>query len=108
MKVVRSDEHCATLLRAIAEPTRMSIVRALFGREQCVGDLCASLELEQHFVSRHLAVLRKARVVETRREAQRVVYRLTAAMKKSVRDGQGAIDLGCCELRFRDIQRGTV
>ena len=103
MNAARDDEQCATLLRAIAEPTRMSIVRALFDREQCVGDLCETLGIAQHFASRHLAVLRTAGVVETRRDAQRVVYRLAPELKKSVRDGQGAIDLGCCQLRFRPL-----
>jgi ArsR family transcriptional regulator len=96
----RSDEQCAALLRAIAEPTRMSIVRVLFDEERSVGDLCEELGLAQHFASRHLAVLRNAGVVTARREAQRMLYRVSPEMRR--RRGQdGVIDFGCCRLELK-------
>jgi DNA-binding transcriptional ArsR family regulator len=68
-----------TTFRALAEPTRARLVLALLGGECPVGDLVALLEAPQSTVSRHLAVLRAAGLVASRREANRVHYRLANA-----------------------------
>ncbi len=47
--------------------------------EICVCDLMRVLDLPQAKVSRHLAYLRRAGLVETRREGQWVQYRLSPA-----------------------------
>ena len=72
-------ERVCTLFRALSDPTRLRLVLALTGREQTVGELVEALEQPQSTVSRHLALLRQSRVVQTRREAARVHYRLEDA-----------------------------
>lgn len=66
----------ATVLQAIAEPTRLRILDAVRGGECSVGDLVERVGMHQPGVSRHLKVLRDAGLVEVRREAQRRLYRL--------------------------------
>ena len=53
----------------------MNLLRG--GGETCVCDLIAVLDLPQAKVSRHLAYLRRAGLVDTRREGQWVHYRLS-------------------------------
>lgn len=60
----------------IAEPTRRDILDLLRDGERPVGELVDALHLSQPLVSKHLRVLRDARLVEVRAEAQRRLYRI--------------------------------
>src|SRR5688500_4693253 len=62
-------------LRAIAHPTRLSILRAVCTREQTVSELASSLRLRQPATSQHLLALRRAKLVVVRAEANRRYYR---------------------------------
>ena len=64
------------LLLTIAEPTRLRILNCLAAAPLFVSDLQAVLDLPQPTVSRHLTVLKKARVVRDTPIAQYVLYRL--------------------------------
>jgi ArsR family transcriptional regulator len=64
------------LLLTLAEPTRLRIVNCLAAAPLFVSDLQAVLDLPQPTVSRHLTVLKKARVVRDTPIAQFVLYRL--------------------------------
>jgi ArsR family transcriptional regulator, arsenate/arsenite/antimonite-responsive transcriptional repressor len=66
----------ARLLKAVADGTRLRIVALLCQGELCVCHLQAALALSQPNVSRHLAILRAAGVVEARRDGGWVHYRL--------------------------------
>jgi DNA-binding transcriptional ArsR family regulator len=63
-------------LRALADPSRRSIVARLARGPVTAGDLAAMFSIARPGVSRHLRVLREAGLVEVRAEAQRRVYRL--------------------------------
>ena len=60
----------------IAEPNRRAILGLLAVSEQSVGEIERHLRMPQSSVSKHLRVLRKAGLVESRIEAQRRVYRI--------------------------------
>ena len=64
------------LFKALGDETRLRIVALLSHRELCVCHIQEALGLSQPSVSRHLAVLRAAGVVEDRRERKWVYYRL--------------------------------
>jgi ArsR family transcriptional regulator len=59
---------------ALASETRQAILGLLKDQEMCVEEIAARFPLTQSSISHHLAVLRRARVVLTRREGQRVYY----------------------------------
>jgi ArsR family transcriptional regulator len=68
------------VFRAFADPTRLRILSLLRAqKELCVCDLCAVLGESQPKVSRHLGVLRRARLVEVRREGKWKFYALAGA-----------------------------
>ncbi len=56
-----------TVLRALAEPTRLRVFRALRAKERCVSDLVATEGLSQPLVSHHLRVLAEAGLVTSHR-----------------------------------------
>src|SRR5277367_4417960 len=63
---------------AVAEPRRRDILNYLALQERPVGDIVASLRLEQPSVSKHLRVLRDVGLVRCRRDGQRMLYRTNA------------------------------
>jgi DNA-binding transcriptional ArsR family regulator len=60
----------------LAEPNRRRILDLLLAAERPVGDLVDATALSQPTVSKHLRVLRDARLVEVRIDAQRRIYRV--------------------------------
>jgi DNA-binding transcriptional ArsR family regulator len=65
-----------TTFDVLAEPRRRDILDLLRVRERSVGELVEGISLSQPGVSKHLRVLREARLVEVRIDAQRRVYRV--------------------------------
>ena len=77
------------LLKAFADPVRLRLMNLLGAGEVCVCHLHEALELPQPTVSRHLAYLRRAGLVETRRDGLWVHYRFanpSDAVLKAVGD----------------------
>jgi ArsR family transcriptional regulator, arsenate/arsenite/antimonite-responsive transcriptional repressor len=65
------------LFRALADPTRVRLLNLIADREICVCYLVEILRMSQPKVSRHLAYLRRAGIVASRREGRWMHYRLT-------------------------------
>ena len=64
------------LYKGFADPTRIRILSVLAAGELCVCDIGALLRLAQPTVSRHLAYLRRTRLVEARPDLKFTYYRL--------------------------------
>ena len=72
----RDTRPLARLFAALSDETRLRIVALLAHGELCVCHVQEALELSQPNVSRQLASLRAAGLVEDRREGSWVYYRL--------------------------------
>ncbi|GAB5450834.1 MAG: metalloregulator ArsR/SmtB family transcription factor [Halioglobus sp.] len=66
----------AALLKQMANEHRLLVLCTLIEGERSVGELNAQVPLSQSALSQHLAALREAQLVQTRREAQTIYYRL--------------------------------
>jgi DNA-binding transcriptional ArsR family regulator len=66
----------ATTFEVLAEPNRRRILDLLLEAERPVGELVEVMDVSQPAVSKHLRVLRRAGLVESRTEAQRRIYRV--------------------------------
>ncbi len=64
------------LFRALADPTRLRLLNLIADREVCVCYFVGILRISQPKVSRHLAYLRRAGIVEARRDGRWMHYRL--------------------------------
>lgn len=71
-----SDYDPVPVLKALAHPLRFGLVEALASGEKCVCDLVEEFEASQPLVSHHLAILKKAGVVNVRHDATWVYYSL--------------------------------
>lgn len=69
-------DHMAGLFQALGDATRLRILGLLLAGEVCVCDIHESLKIPQPKASRHLAYLRKAGLVDTRRDGLWIHYRL--------------------------------
>jgi DNA-binding transcriptional ArsR family regulator len=71
-------EAAAEAAKALGDRTRLTLAWALFETDEaCVCDLSWILERAENLVSHHLKVLRRAELVESRREGKMVLYSLT-------------------------------
>ncbi|WP_171118152.1 MULTISPECIES: metalloregulator ArsR/SmtB family transcription factor [Streptomyces] len=68
-------ERAVALLKAVADPSRYRLLWALSGRELPVSELARILGAHVAATSQHLAKLRAAGLVTTRREGTRIYYR---------------------------------
>jgi ArsR family transcriptional regulator len=67
----------AHALKAIAHPLRLGILCRLGDGELCVQDIVDAVGTSQSNISQHLAILRKKRVLSTRKDANRIYYRVS-------------------------------
>jgi ArsR family transcriptional regulator, arsenate/arsenite/antimonite-responsive transcriptional repressor len=74
-----SQDTVDVMFRAFSDRTRLRILHVLRGGELCVGDIVASLCAPQPRISRHLAYLRKARLVLVRKSGLWSHYSLAPA-----------------------------
>ncbi len=61
-------------LTALADPTRRQIVEMLSRGERAAGDIADKFAVSAPAISQHLKVLREAKLVQVRVEAQRRIY----------------------------------
>lgn len=69
-------EHVAARLELMANPRRLMILCRLADGEASVGELQKVVGISQSALSQHLARLREAGMVATRRESQSIFYRI--------------------------------
>ena len=87
----RSLDPDIQLLQALADPTRLAIVRQLAGQgEVCACDFGSCCDVRQPTVSHHLRVLREAGVIDGERRGTWIWYRLAP----NLADRVGAIAIG--------------
>jgi len=77
-KVPSSTEFAAaaSVLKLLADATRLRVLHALLDGERSVNELAERVEAQPATVSQHLAKLRLAHLVATRREGNRIHYSL--------------------------------
>ena len=69
-------ERRAEVIKAMANAARLVIVEELSRNEKTVGALTELVDLDISTVSRHLLILRHARIVSCRKNGNKVLYRL--------------------------------
>lgn len=80
----RHASGAAKLMRALSNSHRLLILCVLSEGELSVGELNRLVRLSQSALSQHLAVLRRERLVSTRRSAQTIYYKVAAGVAMDV------------------------
>ena len=76
-------KHLVKVMKALADPTRIKMLKMLEVRELCVCEIHAALHLAQPTISKHLRILEEAGLVDKRKEAQFVNYFLESSLANS-------------------------
>ena len=71
-------QNAAALLKNLSNENRLMILCHLGREEMSVTELNDRIDLSQSALSQHLAVLRKEKLVSTRRESQTIYYSLAS------------------------------
>jgi ArsR family transcriptional regulator, arsenate/arsenite/antimonite-responsive transcriptional repressor len=75
--MAKKSYNIQDLFKALADPTRLRLINLIGDSEVCVCFLVEILRISQPKISRHLAYLRRARIVIARRDGKWMHYRLT-------------------------------
>ena len=95
--------ECLPMLRALADGTRLDLVRALAAGPKSVTTLAEGLGITVYNTSRHLKVLREAGMVEPEVSAQQRIYRLSAPIQAELARNGRVLELGCCSFRLAEV-----
>lgn len=91
-----------TLTKALSDENRVRALMALGEGELCVCQIIELLSLAPSTVSKHMSILRQARLVESRKEGRWMYYRLT----ESGESGSGGI-LAWLRAQLKDDRKIT-
>lgn len=69
-------ESRVEMLKALAHPVRLGLVETLASRRLRVGELASLFPVDRTTISKHIAVLREAGIIENEREGREIYYRL--------------------------------
>jgi ArsR family transcriptional regulator len=111
---MKSTAELVRLLQAVGDPTRLRLLNLLRGGEICVCYFVEILGEPQPKVSRHLAYLRRAGLVDARREGKWMHYKLAQTAHRAVLDAilgavaddrqmqrdRSALERACCAVRL--------
>ncbi len=84
-------EMKANVLKALGQPTRLKILEFLRNGERCVCEIFPAIQEEQSNVSRHLAMMKAAGILASRKEGQMVHYRVRDPQVFKLLDGVSAL-----------------
>jgi DNA-binding transcriptional ArsR family regulator len=68
------------VFKALSDPTRREILRALVRGEQSAGELAEQFDMSKPSVSHHFSLLKDADLIRSRRDGQRILYSLNTTV----------------------------
>src|SRR5262249_11844572 len=100
LDVLQSD-HCAQMLKLLADPERLLIIQALREGPKNVGEIAEFTTQKLANVSHPLKALREGGLVESKRGGRFLMYRLLPGTYVESPSGQvDPLDNGCCRLEI--------
>jgi DNA-binding transcriptional ArsR family regulator len=73
---VVDENKTANFFKAIAHPTRISILKTIYNSNFCVNDLSDQLHLNQPNTSQHLAILKSKNIIKKTKNGNEVCYQI--------------------------------
>jgi DNA-binding transcriptional ArsR family regulator len=95
------EDRWISVLKALADRSRLRIVRTLLDKPLTVNDISERLGISQYNVSKHLRILREAGLVEATKMANRREYAIPNQYRGQ-EPGVPALDVGYFVFRFGD------
>ncbi len=70
------EQSIADFFKAIAHPTRINILKAIYEHDYCVNDISGLLNLNQPNTSQHLSILKEKNIIQKTKKGNEVCYRI--------------------------------
>ena len=83
-KMQASANDACQLMKVLSNSDRMMLLCEIGQNEKCVTELEQALDIHQPTLSQQLTVLRKAKLVKTRREGKQIYYSLSSEIAVSI------------------------
>ena len=77
-KMATAAANASGLMKILGHPDWLMVICQLVGGEKSVGEIARLISISQPALSQHLARLRNEGLVETRREAQTIIYSIAS------------------------------
>ena len=97
-----AEQEWVETLKALADQTRLRMVRVLIDGSKSVGELAESLEISPYNASKHLRVLRGVGIVEVSQSGTRRECAIAENFRKKI-NREPVLDLGCCVFRMTHL-----
>jgi DNA-binding transcriptional ArsR family regulator len=81
----------AEILKALAQPTRLKILKLLRNGEKCICEIVPAINGEQSNISRHISMMQKSHLVTTRKDGVRVMVNVRDSKVFEILDKVSAI-----------------
>lgn len=94
---------CTDILKALADRTRLRLIKALLEQDSGVNELTERLDISQYNTSKHLRVLREAGIVDLRAIGTRREYFIAPGFRRRLQREGPVLDFGCCTFRFDQL-----
>ncbi len=91
---------CMDILKALADRTRMRLIKALLAHRASVNELTDQLGLSQYNTSKHLRILKEAGIVDMEAVGARREYFIADPFRKRIEREGPTLDFGCCTFRM--------
>lgn len=72
------------VLKALSDPTRREILFALRGQDLTAGEIASKFSQRDATISHHLAVLREADLVRSRKNGTQIIYSISTSVLQDV------------------------
>ncbi len=95
---------CMKKIRALADESRLKIIRMLIKEPSCVNHISKKLELKHYNVSKHLKILEHVGLISHKKQGQKRVYSLTTTVSKNLNIDKDKLTLPCCSFDFNKLR----
>lgn len=102
MAAKTAEQEWIETLKALADHTRLRMVRVLIDGPKSVGELAGSLGISPYNASKHLRVLRGVGIVEVSHSGTRRECAIAESFRKKI-NREHVLDLGCCVFRLGQL-----
>src|SRR5262245_644332 len=94
---------CIAAMKAMAEPTRLRMLRLLFASPLNVNEISKQLKVSQYNTSKHLRIMREAGLLDVEKQGRNHLYSVPAKYKMKFSANGDVLDLGCCTFKLNKL-----
>ncbi len=101
----KSSLDWTIILKALADESRLQIIRELLKNDLSVTNLSNTLSIKIYNISRHLKILETSGLVRKRKDGNSRIYSISEELMDRFSQKEQILDLGCCKFTFKEMDK---